>query len=47
MRTWRRTSSVALKILMATTGILLVLFLYAHMAGNLKMFRLYLFSRRR
>jgi succinate dehydrogenase cytochrome b subunit len=30
--------SVALKILMAVTGILLVLFLFAHMAGNLKIF---------
>jgi succinate dehydrogenase / fumarate reductase cytochrome b subunit len=29
---------VALKILMAATGILLVLFLFAHMAGNLKIF---------
>jgi succinate dehydrogenase / fumarate reductase cytochrome b subunit len=29
---------VGLKILMAITGILLVLFLYAHMAGNLKIF---------
>jgi succinate dehydrogenase cytochrome b subunit len=29
---------VALKILMAVTGILLVLFLFAHMAGNLKIF---------
>jgi succinate dehydrogenase cytochrome b subunit len=34
----RRTSSVALKILMAVTGIVLVLFLYLHMAGNLKIF---------
>jgi succinate dehydrogenase / fumarate reductase, cytochrome b subunit len=34
----RRRSSVALKILMAVTGILLVLFLFAHMAGNLKIF---------
>jgi succinate dehydrogenase / fumarate reductase cytochrome b subunit len=34
----RQPSSVALKILMATTGILLVLFLFAHMAGNLKIF---------
>ena len=33
-----RRSSVALKILMAVTGILLVLFLFAHMAGNLKIF---------
>jgi succinate dehydrogenase / fumarate reductase cytochrome b subunit len=29
---------VGLKILMAVTGILLVLFLFAHMAGNLKIF---------
>jgi succinate dehydrogenase / fumarate reductase cytochrome b subunit len=29
---------VALKILMAVTGVLLVLFLFAHMAGNLKIF---------
>ena len=29
---------MALKILMAVTGILLVLFLFAHMAGNLKIF---------
>ncbi|MEV6844471.1 succinate dehydrogenase cytochrome b subunit [Actinoplanes sp. NPDC051411] len=35
----RRTrSSVGLKIFMAVTGILLVLFLYLHMAGNLKIF---------
>jgi succinate dehydrogenase / fumarate reductase cytochrome b subunit len=34
----RAGSSVGLKILMATTGILLVLFLYVHMAGNLKIF---------
>src|SRR4029453_8178950 len=34
----RQPSSVALKILMAVTGILLVLFLFAHMAGNLKIF---------
>ena len=34
----KRPSSVALKILMAVTGILLVLFLYAHMIGNLKIF---------
>jgi succinate dehydrogenase / fumarate reductase cytochrome b subunit len=34
----RISSSVALKILMAVTGILLVLFLFAHMAGNLKIF---------
>jgi succinate dehydrogenase / fumarate reductase cytochrome b subunit len=33
-----RRSSVALKILMAATGILLVLFLFVHMAGNLKIF---------
>jgi len=33
-----RRSSVALKILMAVTGILLVLFLFVHMAGNLKIF---------
>ncbi|MER7273016.1 succinate dehydrogenase cytochrome b subunit [Dactylosporangium sp. NPDC000244] len=33
-----KTSSVALKILMAGTGLLLVLFLFAHMAGNLKIF---------
>jgi succinate dehydrogenase / fumarate reductase cytochrome b subunit len=32
------SSSVALKIFMAVTGLLLVLFLYAHMAGNLKIF---------
>jgi succinate dehydrogenase / fumarate reductase, cytochrome b subunit len=31
-------STVALKIFMAVTGLLLVLFLYAHMAGNLKIF---------
>ena len=31
-------SSVALKILMAVTGLLLVGFLYAHMIGNLKIF---------
>jgi succinate dehydrogenase / fumarate reductase, cytochrome b subunit len=31
-------STVALKILMAVTGLLLVLFLFAHMAGNLKIF---------
>lgn len=29
---------MALKILMAVTGVLLVLFLFAHMAGNLKIF---------
>jgi succinate dehydrogenase / fumarate reductase cytochrome b subunit len=34
----RRPSSVGLKILMAATGILLVLFLFAHMVGNLKIF---------
>jgi succinate dehydrogenase / fumarate reductase cytochrome b subunit len=34
----RQTSSVALKILMAATGILLALFLFAHMAGNVKIF---------
>ena len=33
-----RTSSVGLKMLMAGSGILLVLFLFAHMAGNLKIF---------
>jgi succinate dehydrogenase / fumarate reductase cytochrome b subunit len=33
-----KASSVSLKILMAVTGLLLVLFLYAHMAGNLKIF---------
>ncbi len=33
-----RASSVGLKIVMAVTGLLLVLFLYAHMAGNLKIF---------
>jgi len=31
-------SSVALKIFMAVTGLLLVAFLYAHMIGNLKIF---------
>ena len=31
-------SSVSLKILMAVTGLLLVGFLFAHMAGNLKIF---------
>src|SRR5689334_16496594 len=31
-------STVSLKLLMAVTGILLVLFLFAHMAGNLKIF---------
>ena len=34
----RRRSSVALKIFMAVTGILLVGFLYLHMIGNLKIF---------
>lgn len=34
----KRTSSVALKIFMAVTGITLVLFLYLHMIGNLKIF---------
>jgi succinate dehydrogenase / fumarate reductase cytochrome b subunit len=34
----KKRSSVALKILMAVTGILLILFLYAHMIGNLKIF---------
>src|SRR5688572_28761560 len=34
----RRTSSVGLKLLMAGTGLVLVLFLFAHMAGNLKIF---------
>jgi succinate dehydrogenase / fumarate reductase, cytochrome b subunit len=34
----KRASSVALKIFMAVTGILLVLFLYVHMIGNLKIF---------
>ena len=34
----KRASSVALKILMAVTGIALVLFLYLHMIGNLKIF---------
>jgi succinate dehydrogenase / fumarate reductase cytochrome b subunit len=38
VRTRKKRSSVALKILMAGTGILLVLFLFAHMAGNLKIF---------
>jgi succinate dehydrogenase / fumarate reductase cytochrome b subunit len=33
-----KANSVALKILMAVTGILLVLFLYVHMLGNLKIF---------
>ncbi|MEV4351998.1 succinate dehydrogenase cytochrome b subunit [Actinoplanes sp. NPDC049596] len=34
----RRRSSVALKFIMAGTGILLVLFLFVHMIGNLKIF---------
>ena len=34
----RRPSSVGLKLVMAGSGILLVLFLFAHMAGNLKIF---------
>jgi succinate dehydrogenase / fumarate reductase cytochrome b subunit len=34
----KRRASVALKIFMAATGLLLVLFLYAHMIGNLKIF---------
>ncbi|WP_308121068.1 succinate dehydrogenase cytochrome b subunit [Paractinoplanes bogorensis] len=34
----RRRSSVALKIFMAVTGLLLVGFLYVHMIGNLKIF---------
>ncbi|MFC4997453.1 succinate dehydrogenase cytochrome b subunit [Dactylosporangium cerinum] len=34
----KRRSSVGLKLLMAGTGLLLVLFLFAHMAGNLKIF---------
>ncbi len=34
----RARSTVSLKILMAVTGLLLVLFLFAHMAGNLKIF---------
>ena len=38
VRNAARRSSVALKILMAVTGILLVLFLFVHMAGNLKIF---------
>jgi succinate dehydrogenase / fumarate reductase cytochrome b subunit len=33
-----RAPSVGLKIIMAVTGIALVLFLFAHMAGNLKIF---------
>lgn len=34
----RARSSVLLKMLMAVTGLLLVLFLFAHMLGNLKIF---------
>jgi succinate dehydrogenase / fumarate reductase cytochrome b subunit len=34
----KRSASVGWKILMAVTGIVLVLFLFAHMAGNLKIF---------
>ncbi|MFD0517264.1 succinate dehydrogenase cytochrome b subunit [Paractinoplanes durhamensis] len=34
----KRTSSVLLKIIMAVTGITLILFLYLHMIGNLKIF---------
>jgi succinate dehydrogenase / fumarate reductase cytochrome b subunit len=34
----RLTSSVGLKIVMAVSGVLLTLFLFAHMAGNLKIF---------
>jgi len=37
-RPTRGRTTVALKALMATTGILLVLFLLAHMVGNLKIF---------
>ncbi|MFB9176651.1 succinate dehydrogenase cytochrome b subunit [Dactylosporangium sucinum] len=37
-RPGRRTSSVGLKLVMAASGILLVLFLFAHMLGNLKIF---------
>ncbi|WP_275407856.1 succinate dehydrogenase cytochrome b subunit [Actinoplanes regularis] len=33
-----RPSSITLKIIMAVSGILLVLFLYVHMVGNLKIF---------
>jgi succinate dehydrogenase / fumarate reductase cytochrome b subunit len=33
-----KSSTVSLKILMAVTGLLLVAFLFAHMAGNLKIF---------
>jgi succinate dehydrogenase / fumarate reductase cytochrome b subunit len=38
IRKKKRRASVGWKILMAVTGILLVLFLFAHMAGNLKIF---------
>ncbi|MFF5231800.1 succinate dehydrogenase cytochrome b subunit [Dactylosporangium sp. NPDC000521] len=38
MKPKKRRSSVGLKLLMAGTGLLLVLFLFAHMAGNLKIF---------
>jgi succinate dehydrogenase / fumarate reductase cytochrome b subunit len=34
----KTSSTVSLKILMAVTGLLLVAFLFAHMAGNLKIF---------
>ncbi|UWZ38854.1 succinate dehydrogenase cytochrome b subunit [Dactylosporangium roseum] len=34
----KRASSVGLKLVMAASGLLLVLFLFAHMAGNLKIF---------
>lgn len=37
-RSHRARSTVALKILMAVTGLMLVAFLFAHMAGNLKIF---------
>jgi succinate dehydrogenase / fumarate reductase, cytochrome b subunit len=37
-KTTRRRSSVALKLFMAVTGLLLVAFLYVHMIGNLKIF---------
>ncbi|WP_285904685.1 succinate dehydrogenase cytochrome b subunit [Paractinoplanes hotanensis] len=37
-KTARRRSSVALKLFMAVTGLLLVAFLYVHMIGNLKIF---------
>ncbi|MEV6300989.1 succinate dehydrogenase cytochrome b subunit [Actinoplanes sp. NPDC051861] len=33
-----RPSSVVLKLIMAVSGVLLILFLYAHAAGNLKIF---------